>query len=86
MAFKKRLDNVYVIDTNMFGYPEYMSVYLIQGKELALVDTGLPNQFDHILSGFEEHGFSPKDISYIFLTHCEHPDHSGNDRDRQKMY
>jgi len=78
MAFKKNLNNVYVIDTNMFGYPEYMSAYLIEGKELAMVDTGLPNQFDHILRGIEEHGFSPKDISYIFLTHCEHPDHSGN--------
>ena len=78
MSFKKKLDNVYVIDTHMFGYPEYMSAYLIEGKELAMVDTGLPNQWDSILKGIEEHGFSPKDISRILLTHCEHPDHSGN--------
>jgi glyoxylase-like metal-dependent hydrolase (beta-lactamase superfamily II) len=41
------------------------------------VDTGLPNQLEALLSGIKSHGFSPKDINYIFVTH-EHADHSGN--------
>lgn len=62
----------------MFDFPEYMSCYLVEGETLALVDTGLPNQLDAVLSGIKEHGFSVEDISHIFITHCEHPDHAGN--------
>lgn len=78
MPFKKRLNHIYVIDANMFDFAEYMSCYLVQGKALALVDTGLPNQLDAVLAGIEEHGFAVEDIAYIFITHCEHPDHAGN--------
>lgn len=78
MVFKTRLDNVYVIDTNMFGFPHYQSCYLVQGRELVLIDTGIPSQIDAVRSGIKNHGFSVKDISRIFLTHCEHPDHAGN--------
>ena len=73
-----QIDNVYVIDTNMFGFPNYQSCYLIEGEELVLIDTGLPTQIDSLYSGFEKHGFSISDISKIILTHCEHPDHAGN--------
>ncbi len=72
-----RADNVYVIDTKMFGFEHYMSAFLIAGKELALIDTGLPNQLKAVRAGIKAHGFSISDISYIFVTH-EHQDHSGN--------
>lgn len=78
MSFEMQLNNVYVIDTMMFGYAHYMSAYLIKGKELALVDTGMPEHLDDVLRGIEAAGFRVEDIRYIFLTHCEHPDHSGN--------
>ena len=73
-----QIDNVYVIDTNMFGFPNYQSCYLVEGEELVLIDTGLPSQMASLYSGIEKHGFSINDISKIFLTHCEHPDHAGN--------
>jgi glyoxylase-like metal-dependent hydrolase (beta-lactamase superfamily II) len=75
--FIKRADNVYLIDGKMFGFENYMSVFLVQGKQLALVDTGLPDSLEEIREGIKSHGFSVKDISYIFITH-EHHDHSGN--------
>jgi glyoxylase-like metal-dependent hydrolase (beta-lactamase superfamily II) len=78
MVFKTRLDNVYVIDTNMFGFPHYQSCYLVEGKEVVLIDTGIPSQLETVRSGIKKHGFSLKDISRIILTHCEHPDHAGN--------
>ena len=78
MDFEMQVDNVYVIDTNMFGFPHYQSSYLIEGKKIALIDTGLPSQLDAVRSGINKHGFSISDISKIFLTHCEHPDHAGN--------
>ena len=76
--FKMQLNNVYAIDSMMFGYPHYASCYLIKGKELAMVDTGMPERLDDVLAGIKAHGFNVEDISKIFVTHCEHPDHSGN--------
>jgi glyoxylase-like metal-dependent hydrolase (beta-lactamase superfamily II) len=78
MDFKTRIDNVHVIDTNMFGFPHYQSCYLVEGKEVVLIDTGIPSQVEAVRSGIKKHGFSLKDISRIILTHCEHPDHAGN--------
>jgi glyoxylase-like metal-dependent hydrolase (beta-lactamase superfamily II) len=78
MVFDMRAENVYVIDTNMFGFPHYQSCFLIKGKEVVLIDTGLPSQLDKVRSGIQQHGFSLSDISRIILTHCEHPDHAGN--------
>jgi len=78
MVLDTQIGNVYVIDTNMFGFPHYQSCYLVEGKEVVLIDTGLPSQLDVVRSGIKKHGFSLSDISRIFLTHCEHPDHAGN--------
>lgn len=78
MSFLERFDNVYVIDTKMWGFDHYMSAYLVEGKEVALIDTGEPKQIEAVRAGIKAHGFSISDISYIFLTHSEHQDHSGN--------
>ena len=78
MIITERLNNVYVIDTKMFGFDHYNSAFLVAGKEIALIDTGLPDRFEDLRAGIKMHGFSISDISYIFVTHCEHPDHAGN--------
>ncbi len=77
MNFLERVDNIYLIDTKMFGFDKYMSAYIVAGKEIALVDTGFPSQLEAVRAGINAHGFSPGDISHIFITHS-HPDHSGN--------
>lgn len=74
----ERLNNIYVIDTNMCDLERYCAAYIVEGKEIALIDTGYPSQLEVVRAGIKEHGFNISDISYIFLTHCEHPDHSGN--------
>ena len=74
----ERIDNIYVIDTKMYGYDRYMSAYLVKGKEIALIDTGHPRQIESVRAAIKVHGFSISDISYIFVTHCEHLDHGGN--------
>jgi glyoxylase-like metal-dependent hydrolase (beta-lactamase superfamily II) len=62
----------------MFGFEHYQSSYIITGDRIALIDTGIPAQLDTVRRSIQNHGFSIRDISYIFLTHCEHPDHAGN--------
>jgi glyoxylase-like metal-dependent hydrolase (beta-lactamase superfamily II) len=75
--FQRQVNNVYLIDAGMFGFKNYMSTFLVKGKELALIDTGLPDSLENVRNEIKSHGFSVGDISYIFLTH-EHHDHSGN--------
>ena len=77
MQYATRADNVYMIDTKMFGFDNYSSCFIVQGKKTAMVDTGLANQFEALRAGLKAHGFSPQDIDYIFVTH-EHGDHFGN--------
>lgn len=78
MNKNERFNNIYVIDTNMCDLERYCAAYLVEGKEIALIDTGYPSQLEVVRAGIKAHGFSMSDISYIFITHCEHPDHSGN--------
>lgn len=77
MSFVERLDNIYAVDAKMFGFDHYLSIYLVKGSEIALIDTGLPPQIEAVRAGIKAHGFSVSDISYIFITHS-HPDHCGN--------
>ena len=46
MKYTDRVDNVYVIDTKMFGFDRYNAAYIVKGKEIVLIDTGLPNQIE----------------------------------------
>ena len=80
MTYKyvEKLNNIYLIDTHMFGFPRFNAAYLVKGKELALIDTGTPPSLEIVRQAIKKHGFSIQDLSYIFVTHCEHPDHSGN--------
>jgi glyoxylase-like metal-dependent hydrolase (beta-lactamase superfamily II) len=75
----KQVNNIYVIDTNFAGrHDHYMSAYLVKGDKLALIDAGQPPQLEVVRAEIRAHGFSVSDIDYIFVTHCEHPDHAGN--------
>ena len=77
-TYQEKADNVYMIDTHMFGFPQFNAAYILAGKEVALIDTGAPLSDEIVRAGIKKHGFSIQDISHIFITHCEHPDHSGN--------
>lgn len=76
--YPDRFANVYAIDTHMFGFPRFNAAYIVEGQELALIDTGAPLSLDVVREAIRKHGFSISEISYIFVTHCEHPDHAGN--------
>ena len=76
--YAKRADNVYMIDTEMFGFKWFQSAYMVAGTELALIDTGVPSSIDVVRTAIKEYGFNIDDIAHIFITHSEHPDHSGN--------
>jgi glyoxylase-like metal-dependent hydrolase (beta-lactamase superfamily II) len=78
MACLEEVNNIYTIDTKMFGLDKYMSGFLVKGRELVMVDTGQPKRWEAVRAGINARGFSVSDISRVYVTHCEHPDHAGN--------
>lgn len=58
--------------------PHEMSVYLILGKEPALIDTGIfsPDSLSALETGLKLHGLLLSDLKHVFLTHT-HSDHAG---------
>ncbi len=53
------------------------NIYLIEGEELILIDTGMPGDGDTVLEVIKELGYQKEDIKYIVITHA-HMDHVGS--------
>jgi glyoxylase-like metal-dependent hydrolase (beta-lactamase superfamily II) len=77
VSYATRADNVYLVDTQMFGFEQFHSAYIVAGDEVALIDTGAPLSWDVIRGRIQACGFAPEDIVHVIVTHAEHPDHSG---------
>ncbi len=55
---------------------KYINVYLLIGKRIILIDTGINGSEKIIFDYIEDIGRSVKEISHILLTHA-HPEHTG---------
>ncbi len=51
--------------------------YVVTGKKHAIIDCGMPHNASKIIKTVKEAGLSPKEISFILLTHA-HVDHTGS--------
>jgi len=67
---------IYLIDTEMVGFKRWTACYFVAGREKALIETGPASSARVILRKLERLGFSPRDVSYIIVTHI-HLDHAG---------
>jgi len=52
-------------------------VYLLDLGDLVLIDSGAGRSFDKLVSNIEEHGFDPKRLKSVLVTHA-HIDHIGS--------
>ncbi len=64
--------------TDTFGQKisRFVYIYLIYGKKICLIDSGVASSSQIILDYLNKTGKSPKDIFLLILTHA-HPDHVG---------
>ena len=53
------------------------NIYLLEGEDLILIDTGMPNDGDKVLKTLKELGYQNEDLKYILITHA-HLDHVGS--------
>ncbi|MGC1185273.1 MAG: MBL fold metallo-hydrolase [Candidatus Dormiibacterota bacterium] len=67
---------IWQIDTFLGGWAEVNSVFLIEGDQPALVETGPDRNLDHVVAGLTRHGIGPEDLAWIVLSHI-HLDHAG---------
>ena len=69
-------ERMHLIDGFDLGLPERTGTYVIDEKELTLVDTGPSPSVKHVKKGLAALGFALEDVKYIIVTHV-HLDHSG---------
>ena len=65
-----------MIDTFMAGQPEFNAVYLLDGDEPCLVETGPGADVELVLEGLEILGIGGNDLAHLVVTHV-HLDHAG---------
>lgn len=60
------------------------NVYLLEDKQLVLIDTGMPGNASRILSFINELGRHREELAYVFITHG-HIDHSGSAAELRRL-
>jgi glyoxylase-like metal-dependent hydrolase (beta-lactamase superfamily II) len=69
-------DGVTMIDTLMTGERELNAVYLLDGDEPILIETGPGADLPLVLEALERLGIGPSDLAHVVVTHI-HLDHAG---------
>jgi len=75
-VYEANLEDLWYVDTGMYEVREYGSVYLLDDKRPALVDTGIGTNSERILTLLNRAGLDPEDLDAIAATHV-HLDHAG---------
>ena len=58
------------------GFDGFIGSYVLRSQKIALVDVGPSSSLPNLLEGLSTLGISPKEVSYVFITHL-HIDHAG---------
>jgi glyoxylase-like metal-dependent hydrolase (beta-lactamase superfamily II) len=69
-------DGVTMVDTVMTGEPDFNAVYVLEGDEPALVETGPGADLPLVLEALEVLGVGSDDLAHVVVTHI-HLDHAG---------
>jgi Zn-dependent hydrolases, including glyoxylases len=73
----QRLDtHLKAIDSLLFDVAGLGLVYVVEGDQIALIETGTPRSAQHTLAGLRELGIHPEAVQHIICTHI-HLDHAG---------
>ncbi len=68
--------DIYYVETGMYDTTEYGTVYILDGPQPAIVDSGLGPNYEYVLDALETIGIEQTALTAILLTHV-HLDHAG---------
>ncbi|MCA0352184.1 MAG: MBL fold metallo-hydrolase [Chloroflexi bacterium] len=69
-------DHIAMIDNGLLTTDGFGATYVIQGDQVALIETGTSLTAEATLAGLQQLGIAPEAVEHILLTHV-HMDHSG---------
>jgi glyoxylase-like metal-dependent hydrolase (beta-lactamase superfamily II) len=69
-------DDIFYLDTGMYGTDGYGSVYIIDAERPTLIDSGIGTNYERVLDALDEVGIDHADVELILPTHV-HLDHAG---------
>ncbi|MCS7197734.1 MAG: MBL fold metallo-hydrolase [Candidatus Bipolaricaulota bacterium] len=76
MIAERIAENLYILDTGMFGLDRYDGLYILKAPRVALIETGLSHTVERALEALDELGIRREDVAYLMPTHV-HLDHAG---------
>ncbi|MCX8103702.1 MAG: MBL fold metallo-hydrolase [Candidatus Bipolaricaulota bacterium] len=76
MLTQRVAENLYILDTGMFGLDRYDGLYILKAPRVAIIETGLSHILDKVLAALDELKIRREDVAYIMPTHV-HLDHAG---------
>ncbi len=76
MLIQRVTENLYILDTGMFGLDRYDGVYILKAPRVTIIETGLSHTLEKTLAALDELHIRHEDVAYIMPTHV-HLDHAG---------
>ena len=71
------MSKVHVLDTRQLGRAGIIAATALETSDgIALFDTGPESTFENVAAELRSHGFEPKDVRHVFVSHI-HFDHAG---------
>jgi glyoxylase-like metal-dependent hydrolase (beta-lactamase superfamily II) len=76
MHAAKREEHIHLLDLKTAGIRGFIASYVLEGKQIALVESGPTSSVLNLLSGLGELNVKPEDVAYVAVSHV-HLDHAG---------
>jgi glyoxylase-like metal-dependent hydrolase (beta-lactamase superfamily II) len=68
--------DLYCVDIELYGSPQYGAVYILDDDRPAIIDSGTGRNYEWILDALAELDIAPEDVDVLAPTHV-HLDHAG---------
>ncbi len=76
MEISEVAEGIYAVDTEIGGERGIVFSYVVERKDVAVIETGANSTANKVLDALNEIGLKAEDVRYIAVTHV-HLDHSG---------
>jgi glyoxylase-like metal-dependent hydrolase (beta-lactamase superfamily II) len=76
MRVKKLEDHIHLIDVETSGIKNFVASYILEGQQVAIVETGPTSSIPNLLSGLEKLRINLENVTHVAVSHI-HLDHGG---------